>query len=240
MLILALESSAKAASAALYEGEKLLGLSLMHCGLTHSETLLPMAEEPIRRTGRGMEGIDLVAVARGPGSFTGIRIGVAAAKGLCWGGNKPCCGVSTLEAMAWQGAHMEGKLLCCVMDARRGQVYNGLFRAEGGSPRRLREDRALSLEELLPELDEAPVLLGDGALLTAGEMERRGMAYTLAPEPIRIQSASGVALAAAHTPESAWGEPDPVYLRLSQAERERLGRLKAEQSGIAMTPAEKG
>ncbi len=240
MLILALESSAKAASAALYEGDKLLGMSLMHCGLTHSETLLPMAEELLRRTGRGMEGVDLVAVARGPGSFTGIRIGVATAKGLCWGGNTPCCGVSTLEAMAWQGAHLEGRLLCCVMDARRGQVYNGLFRAEGGRPLRLGEDRALSLDELLPELEEAPVLLGDGALLTAGEMDRRGIAYTLAPEPVRIQSAWGVALAAAHAPESAWGEPDPVYLRLSQAERERLERLKAEQSGIAMTPAEKG
>ena len=91
---------------------------------------------------------------------------------------------------------------------------------------RLREDRALSLDELLPELDESPVLLGDGALLTAGEMDRRGMEYTLAPEPVRIQSAWGVALAAAHTPENAWGEPDPVYLRLSQAERERLEKLK--------------
>ena len=221
MLILALESSAKAASAALYEGESLLGLSLMHCGLTHSETLLPMAEELLRRSGKSM-----VAGARGPGSFTGIRIGVATAKGLCWGGDKPCCGVSTLEAMAWQGAHLEGRLLCCVMDARRSQVYNGLFRAEGGRPVRLREDRALSLDELLPELDESPVLLGDGALLTAGEMDRRGMEYTLAPEPVRIQSAWGVALAAAHAPESAWGEPDPVYLRLSQAERERLEKLK--------------
>ena len=170
MLILALESSAKAASAALYEGESLLGLSLMHCGLTHSETLLPMAEELLRRSGKSMAEVGLVAVARGPGSFTGIRIGVATAKGLCWGGDKPCCGVSTLEAMAWQGAHLEGRLLCCVMDARRSQVYNGLFRAEGGRPVRLREDRALSLDELLPELDESPVLLGDGALLTAGEI----------------------------------------------------------------------
>lgn len=225
MLILALESSAKAASAALWE-EGLLGLSLMQAGLTHSETLLPMAEELFRRSGRTMEDVDLVAVARGPGSFTGIRIGVATAKGLSWGGEKPCCGVSTLEAMAWQGAHLDGRLLCCVMDARRGQVYNGLFRAEGGRPLRLREDRAISLEELLPELEEAPVLLGDGAKLTAAELDRRGRPYTLAPEPIRVQSAWGVALAAAHAEKSAWGEPDPVYLRLSQAERERLERLQ--------------
>jgi tRNA threonylcarbamoyladenosine biosynthesis protein TsaB len=225
MLILALESSAKAASAALWE-DGLLGLSLMHCGLTHSETLLPMAEELLKRSGRTMGEVDLVAVARGPGSFTGIRIGVATAKGLCWGGEKPCCGVSTLEAMAWQGAHLEGRLLCCVMDARRNQVYNGLFRAEGDRVSRLSEDRAIALADLLPELTEPPVLIGDGAKLTAAEMDRRGMPYTLAPEPIRIQSAWGVALAALHTPESAWGEPDPVYLRLSQAERERLERMK--------------
>ena len=223
MLILALESSAKAASAALWE-EGLLGLSLMHSGLTHSEPLLPMAEELLQRARRPVKDVDLVAVARGPGSFTGIRIGTATAKGLCWGGEKPCCGVSTLEAMAWQGAHLEGRLLCCVMDARRGQVYSGLFRGEGASVSRLAEDRAISLADLLPELTEAPVLIGDGAKLTAAEMDRRGMPYTLAPEPVRIQSAWGVALAALHAPESAWGEPDPVYLRLSQAERERLER----------------
>ena len=226
MKILALESSALAASAALWEDGKCVGLYLLNCGLTHSETLLPMAEELLRRSGKSMAEVGLVAVARGPGSFTGIRIGVATAKGLSWGGEKPCCGVSTLEAMAWQGAHLDGRLLCCVMDARRGQVYNGLFRAEGGRPLRLREDRAISLEELLPELEEAPVLLGDGAKLTAAELDRRGRPYTLAPEPIRVQSAWGVALAAAHAEKSAWGEPDPVYLRLSQAERERLERLQ--------------
>jgi len=168
--------------------------------------------------------VDLIAVARGPGSFTGVRIGVAAAKGLSWGLDKPCCGVSTLEAMAWQAAHLEGKLLCCCMDARRGQVYNALFRAEGESLQRLREDRAISLAELLADLPEAPVLLGDGAGITAKALEEAGMAYTLAPENVRIQSAWGVALAAARAPQEAWGEPEPVYLRLSQAERERLAK----------------
>ncbi len=232
MMILALESSAKAASAALWENGSLLGLSLMHCGLTHSETLLPMAEELLKRSGRGMGDVSLVAVARGPGSFTGIRIGVATAKGLCWGGEKPCCGVSTLEAMAWQGAHLEGRLLCCCMDARRGQVYNALFRGEGTGLRRLSEDRAIALAELLPELKEAPVLLGDGAELTAKALTEAGLPFTLAPEPIRIQSAWGVALAAAHAPEEAWGEPEPVYLRLSQAERERLAKLNGDPSKL--------
>ncbi len=229
MKILALESSALAASAALWEDGKCVGLYLQNCGLTHSETLLPMAENLLKGCGVPLQTADLVAVARGPGSFTGVRIGVATAKGLSWGLDKPCCGVSTLEAMAWQGAHLEGKLLCCCMDARRGQVYNALFRAEGTGLRRLREDRAIALGELLPELTEEPVLMGDGAELTAKALAEVGLPFTLAPEPVRIQSAWGVALAAANAPREAWGEPEPVYLRLSQAERERLARLEKDQ-----------
>ena len=232
MKILALESSALAASAALWAEGKCVGLYMQNCGLTHSETLLPMAENLLKGCGTELGEVDLIAVARGPGSFTGVRIGVATAKGLSWGLDKPCCGVSTLEAMAWQGAHLTGKLLCCCMDARRGQVYNALFRAGEAGPERLSEDRAIALEELLPELTEAPVLLGDGAALTAKALTEAGMPYTLAPEPIRIQSAWGVAQAAAHAPKEAWGEPDPVYLRLSQAERERLAKLNNNQTSL--------
>ena len=232
MKILALESSALAASAALWADGKCVGLYLQNCGLTHSETLLPMAENLLKGCAVPLSEVDLIAVARGPGSFTGVRIGVATAKGLGWGLDKPCCGVSTLEAMAWQAAHLEGKLLCCCMDARRGQVYNALFRAEGESLQRLREDRAISLTELLADLPEAPVLLGDGAGITAKALEEAGMAYTLAPENVRIQSAWGVALAAARAPQEAWGEPEPVYLRLSQAERERLAKLNHDQTKL--------
>lgn len=225
MKLLALESSAKTASAAVWSEDGLLGLQIMNCGLTHSETLLPMAEGLLRGCGLSVAELDLVAVSRGPGSFTGIRIGVAAAKGLSWGAEKPLCGVSTLMAMAWQGSAYEGRLLCCAMDARRNQVYNALFRVNDGIPQRLSDDRAIALAELLPELTEAPVLLGDGAKLTAAALEAAGLSYTLAPEPIRLQSACGVALAALHTPPSEWGDTEPVYLRLSQAERERLERM---------------
>lgn len=228
MKILALESSALAASAALCEDGRCVGLYLQNCGLTHSETLLPMAENLLKGCGRAVADLDLIAVARGPGSFTGVRIGVATAKGLMWGSEKPGLGVSTLEAMAWQAACMTGRLLCCCMDARRDQVYNALFRADGEKPLRLCEDRAIGLDALLPELTEPPLLLGDGAMLTAAALDAAGISYTLAPEPMRIQSAWGVALAALHAPESQWGEPDPVYLRLSQAERERLEKLERE------------
>lgn len=221
-----MESSARAASAAICDGGHCTAMYFQNCGLTHSATLLPMAENMLKGCGMSMDDIDLVAVARGPGSFTGIRIGTAAAKGLMWGADKPGCGVSTLEAMAWQAAHMDGRLICCVMDARRGQVYNALFRARGGVPERVCPDRALSLDELAAELcGEVPLIVGDGAELCAAAFGEKGIEYLTAPESIRWQSAWGVALAALNTPPERRGDTDPVYLRLSQAERERNEKL---------------
>ena len=147
MKILAFESSAVSASVALTEDEKLIAQSFQNCGLTHSRTLLPMAEGLLANCGVTLDAVDALAVAHGPGSFTGVRIGVATVKGLALGADKPCIGVSTLEAMAW-GARALGGLICCVMDARAGQVYNALFAIEDGAPRRLCEDRAVKLSEL--------------------------------------------------------------------------------------------
>ena len=125
MLILAMESSAKAASVALVRDGTLVAQSSQCSGLTHSRTLLPMAEDLLKNAGVRLSEVDRFAVAHGPGSFTGVRIGVAAVKGLAWAAEKPAVGVSTLEAMAWHGvAAGEGSLVCCAMDARRNQVYN--------------------------------------------------------------------------------------------------------------------
>ena len=163
MKILALESSAVSASVALTEDEKLVAQSFQNCGLTHSRTLLPMAENLLANCGVSLADVDAIAVAHGPGSFTGVRIGVATVKGLALGADKPCIGVSTLEAMAW-GARALGSDLCCVMDARAGQVYNALFTVENGRVRRLCDDRAIKLTELAEEIGEAPYfLVGDGA-----------------------------------------------------------------------------
>ena len=126
MKILALETSATACSVALCEDERLLAQNFEHCGLTHSRTLMPMLEGMLDMAGVPLSEVDVIAVAAGPGSFTGLRIGVSAAKGLAWPGDKPCAGVSTLEAMAWTVAHT-GLEVCSVMDARRHQVYNGRF-----------------------------------------------------------------------------------------------------------------
>jgi tRNA threonylcarbamoyladenosine biosynthesis protein TsaB len=127
---LALESSAAAASVALCEDEKLVAQYFQNSGKTHSRTQMPLVESMLRNRDMTLSGVDLIAVAAGPGSFTGLRIGIAAAKGLAWPENKPCCGVSTLEAMAHQLSHLSA-ILCPVMDARRSQVYNALF-FEGG------------------------------------------------------------------------------------------------------------
>ena len=227
MLILAFETSAKAASVALWEGG-LLGESYQNTGLTHSQTLMVMAEDLLKQCGKAPADVTHVAVAAGPGSFTGVRIGVAAAKGFAWGRELPLCGVSSLEAMALTLGVWEGTV-CCVMDARRNQVYNALFRAEGGSITRIREDRAISLEELGEELREISgtiYLVGDGSELTHRTLKGTVPNLALPPEHRRHQRASGVALAAVKQIEGG-GPCDaasltPNYLRLSQAERERL------------------
>ena len=198
MLILAFESSAKPASVALLQDGKLLSQYLQCSALTHSRTLLPMAEDMLKNAELSLADVDLLAVAHGPGSFTGIRIGVSAVKGLAWAGDKPCVGVSTLEAMAWNGSSFEG-YVCPVMDARRSQVYNAIFKIENGMPVRATEDRPIALEELEKEVRalEAPVLLvGDGAELTKKYFDAHGIASKLSPENLRWQTAWGVAMAA--------------------------------------------
>ena len=233
MLILALESSAKAASAAVARDGTLLDMQFQNSGLTHSRTLLPMAEEALRQSGLTLRDMDAVAVARGPGSFTGVRIGVSAAKGLCWGADKPAIGVSTLEAMAWNAADApEGTLVCCAMDARRNQIYNALFRFENGRPLRLTEDRAIGLDALAEELlasEKEVFVLGDGASLCYNHLLENNVPVSLAPEAIRLQNAWGVCRAAEGVEPRSAAELLPRYLRLSQAERERLERLKKEK-----------
>lgn len=234
MRILALESSAVCASVAVTEDEKLIAQSFQNSGLTHSATLMPMVSDLLKNAGLKLEDMDVVAAAAGPGSFTGVRIGVAAAKGLAWPGDKPCAPCSTLESMAWPLAHLEGEL-CAVMDARRGQVYAARFRAEGGNLARLSEDGALGLDELAEQAKisgETQILVGDGALLCYNGFLERGVSARLAPPHLRDPSAYGVALCALRLAGEgklvSAGAMAPTYHRLSQAERERLERLRSQ------------
>lgn len=232
MRILAFESSAKAASVALMQDGVLLAESFQNNGKTHSATLMPMAQQVLMDCGLTAAELDAVAVAKGPGSFTGVRIGVAAAKGLAWGAEKPVCGVSTLEAMATQ-LSMQAGIICPVMDARRGQVYNALFQSDGKTLTRLTSDRAISLEDLKKDLEKAEktiFLVGDGTKLCYNTLSEALPHLTLPPAHLEMQRASGVAMAAERLAQQgglqAPGELVPSYLRLSQAERERLEKLK--------------
>ena len=233
MKYLVLEGSAAAASCALLEDQKVLGEFFVNIPQTHSQTLLPMAESLLKTCGTAPGELDFFAVTRGPGSFTGLRIAIAAAKGLAMAAGKPCVGVSTLEGLARNLAGFEGTA-AAVMDARCGQLYAGLFSLEGGEVIRAEEDCAISIQELGEKLEriKKPVfLVGDGAELCYNklmETKSAGDRLRLAPPHLRYQRAAAVGAAAL----AAWirgealdaGELVPAYLRLPQAERELLAR----------------
>ena len=230
MKILAFETSAKAASVAITDNGKLLGESYQNTGLTHSQTLMVMAEDLLKACNLSVKDVEAVAVAAGPGSFTGIRIGVAAAKGVAWGAELPCYGVSTLEAMARNLGIWNGYVVPA-MDARRSQVYTAVFHAEKGILSRVEEDMAISLAELggkIKNYEEPVFLVGDGAVLCYNTLLEEVPGLVLPPEHRMHQRAAGVALAAQRMADD--GDPGngaeltPNYLRLSQAERERLAR----------------
>jgi tRNA threonylcarbamoyladenosine biosynthesis protein TsaB len=225
MKILAVDTTAASASAALCEDEFLLGEFYVNIKQTHSETLMPEIVELLGRCNVDISEIGLFAVSSGPGSFTGVRIGVSAIKGMALPRGVPCAAVSSLEAAAMNLPCSAG-LICAVMDARRGQFYNALFEAAGARLNRLTEDRAIGVEELAAELEKSQkniVFVGDGADLCYNELNGR-LKAEIAPERLRYQRAGGVAAAGFRvylagrsvTPE----ELKPFYLRMPQAERE--------------------
>ena len=231
MIILALDSTAQTGSVALCRDEKLIASFTLNTGNTHSETLLPSVEAVLSLGGMTADDVDLFACAKGPGSFTGVRIGAATVKGLAFGKDKPALGVSTLEALAYNLRGFSG-ILCPVMNARRSQVYNALFRAENGKLQRLCPDRALSLSELSEELaayGDTPVYLsGDGYDMTRAALTDCNLQET--PEELIYQSGYSVAMCALAAYEAGDRTTDaelvPTYLRLPQAERERLEKEK--------------
>ncbi len=232
MIVLAIDSTAVVASAALLENERVLAAETVNCGLTHSETLLPLVDRIYKAAGLNSDDTDIFACSAGPGSFTGVRIGVATIKGIAFG-NKPCVGVSTLEALAYNLLDFNG-IISPVMDARRGQFYNALFRVKDRKLERLCEDRAIMCEELEKELaqfDEDIYFCGDGYKLAKENIELKGIKTT--PEELIFQNAVSVAQLALLEYQKGNSVSDsllrPVYLRAPQAERERNERLMAEE-----------
>ena len=226
MMILGIESSAGPASCALYDGDAVIAEAFANNGLTHSKTLMPMIENTMALAGVSIGDVDLIAVSAGPGSFTGLRIGVSIAKGLAWAGDIRCAGVSTLEAMACGISFLDSSV-CSVMDARRKQVYNAMFDIVGGRTARITDDRAISLEELSDEIEKSEkkyILVGDGTELCYNYLKNRGIAVEKAPPEMVFQRARGVVMLGAQAYKDgktvSASELRPVYIRLPQAERE--------------------
>ncbi len=224
MKILAVDSSAKTASVAVVDGKTLISECFVNAGLTHSRTLMPMVDNALAQADMKIGDIDAFCVNAGPGSFTGIRIGVAAVKGLALFEDKPCADISTLEAAAYNFTD-ENCIVCVSMDARCNQVYTALFRCENSKVIRLCEDKAVSIDSLCDELlqfDEKIYLAGDGAEICFNVFKDKLPNAVLAAENRRYQRAYGAALAAANNEELFRNSAElaPVYLRLPQAERE--------------------
>ena len=229
MKILALDTTAEVCTAAICDDKKLIAEITVNTGNTHSETLLPAVEQILKISETGFEEIDLFSCSTGPGSFTGVRIGVATVKGIAYGKNKPCVSVSTLDALAYNLIGIDG-IICPVMNARRNQVYNALFECKNGELKRLCEDRALSIEELdeeLSSIDKPIYLVGDGYSITEKGFKKTKTCFV--PERMRAQSAYSVACCALEKYNVGNTLTDselvPIYLRPSQAERERNERL---------------
>lgn len=224
MKILSLDSSAKTASVAVTDGEKLITECFVNAGLTHSRTLMPMIDNALRQADMKIDEIDAFCVNAGPGSFTGIRIGVAAVKGLAISSDKPCAGTSTLESIAYNFID-ENAVICAAMDARCNQVYTAFFEIADGRVNRLCDDRAVSITELADDISAIgkPVILaGDGAEICFNAMKNNLNNVSLSAENRRYQRAYGTALAALAN-ENLFEDSallTPVYLRLPQAERE--------------------
>jgi len=235
MNILALDTSSRAASCAVLRDGALAGEFFANIGLTHSQTAMPMVEKLLEQTRTNIRDIDVFAVTAGPGSFTGLRIGISAVKGMALATGKPCAGVPTLRALAVGAEPFEG-YICPAMDARRGQVYTAIFENTPERLRQLRQDEALSIEALGKELARLPsrvVLVGDGAALCYDALSKPAH-LRLAPERFLHQKASAVAVLAEEMASAGQlvsaAELTPIYLRLPQAERERMEQLSTEIS----------
>ncbi len=233
MKILAFDSTARAASVAVCEDERLLGLYNIDNGLTQSELLLPMAESLVKNLGLSFSDFDLLCASMGPGSFTGVRIGASLVKGIAFGRDIPCVSVSTLEALAYNAMPLDG-IIVPVMDARRAQVYTAIFECDGGELVRCCDDCAIPITELAERLTayhgKRIYLVGDGYNVAKAGLMAAGIKPKETPALLITQNAYSIARVALKKYRAdevcTDRELSPIYLRLPQAERERLEKLK--------------
>lgn len=227
MLVFGIDTCCMAATAALVAEDRLVAQTVQNNKKTHSQRIMPMIEQMLYQAEIELSDINCFAAAAGPGSFTGVRIGVATVKALAHAAGKPCVAVSTLQALANNVACFDG-IICPIMDARRNQVYNALFKGE--SMERITEDRAISIDDLLSELKETEgkiIFNGDGVAVFADKIkEELGERAVFARRMQMMNLAASVAEIGCDMLERGetieYTELSPQYLRLSQAERERL------------------
>lgn len=222
MIILGIDTSAKTSTMAVCSSDKVIVSGAVHTQLTHSQTLLPMVKSMLDSSSISLEGVDAFAVSIGPGSFTGLRIGISAIKGFAYALDKPCIGVSSLEALAYNMRGFKGKI-CAVMDARRSQVYNAVFEFDGDNLMRLCDDRVIMIDELGDELkefspDEDIHIVGDGADIVMEQLVQKNL--VIAPPHLKFQLGSSVCAAAFKGDRISAQELSPSYLRIPQAQRE--------------------
>lgn len=230
MKILAVDTSAKAASTAIVENGKIIAESFINTQLTHSQTMLPMIENMLKSCNISLDEIDGCAVSVGPGSFTGLRIGISLVKGLAFATQKKCAPVSTLEALCYNVSTV-GRI-CAVMDARCSQVYTATFDFDGEKHTRITEDEAISiaqLEESVKNCKNPVIFVGDGAEMCYNKLKETCGNIILSAENVRFQRASSVATVAQKMFEEnntlSAEELTPSYLRLPQAQRERMAKM---------------
>lgn len=232
MKVLAVDTSSNAASVALVEDNILLGEFVLNHKKTHSQEIMPMIDDVLKRCGCEVSDIDLFAAAKGPGSFTGLRIGIATVKGLAHSVNKPVIGIGTLEGLAYNLPFCEHTIVP-IMDARRNQVYTGAYMWDGEDFREIGESEAMSIEECVSSCGNflETVFLGDGVPVYKDFIkEKLGDKAIFAPASCNMQRASSIAMLAQKRKDEAesYYGLEPMYLRKPQAEREREEKLKKE------------
>jgi tRNA threonylcarbamoyladenosine biosynthesis protein TsaB len=226
MKILAIDTSTRVGSIAVVQGSLLKAQQILNVSATHNQRLLPGIDRILADAGWSLDDLDGFAVGLGPGSFTGLRIGLSVIKGLAWATNKPLAGVPTLDALAANVSFVPHKI-CPILDARKGEIYTAFYRqGDGGIPRRLTSYMAIKPEQLLALISETTVVIGDGLVSYGGYLQRElGNRLVVPPPHLSVIHASSVAWLGWHRLRS--GESDdvstctPLYVRPSEAELNR-------------------
>ncbi|MBP1548526.1 MAG: tRNA (adenosine(37)-N6)-threonylcarbamoyltransferase complex dimerization subunit type 1 TsaB [Oscillospiraceae bacterium] len=216
MTLLGIDTSGKTASVALCTENKVLAQTTVYTSLTHSQVILPICNDVLKNAGVELSDVDGIAVAMGPGSYTGLRIGISAVKAICFAQNKPCIGISTLEGLA-NNVSLHKGIICAVMAARLDLVYCAVFESDGCKVERLTEDEIMSLSdlnEILEQYEGAIALVGDAADKLEGEK------YIVAPPHLKLQLATGLCAAAFDKEMSTPDKLDAAYLQITKAEKD--------------------